>query len=79
MAVTQPDQHGNVQAREGVDRCPCGAKYWENDVCVSCGAKFDPGYCQGCGESFKGARGLRTHQSRPYITIACRRLPGAAH
>jgi hypothetical protein len=34
------DKHGNQQAREGCDRCPCGAKYWENDVCVSCGAPF---------------------------------------
>jgi hypothetical protein len=30
------DKHGNTQAKEGVDRCPCGAKYWENDRCVSC-------------------------------------------
>jgi hypothetical protein len=27
--------HGNVYAREGVDFCLCGAKYWEKDVCVS--------------------------------------------
>lgn len=32
------DKHGNVIAQEGVTRCPCGAKYWENDKCVSCGA-----------------------------------------
>lgn len=32
------DKHGNTVAREGVDRCPCGCKYWENDRCVDCGA-----------------------------------------
>jgi hypothetical protein len=37
-----PEAHGNRLAREGVDRCPCGAKYWEHDRCVSCGDKFVP-------------------------------------
>lgn len=31
------DKHGNVIAKEGVDRCFCGCKYWENDKCVDCG------------------------------------------
>ena len=35
-----PDKHGNRFAREGCDRCECGAKYWERDVCVSCGKRF---------------------------------------
>ena len=35
--------HGNLLAREGVDRCGCGAKYWEHDRCVSCDAPF-PGF-----------------------------------
>jgi ribosomal protein L32 len=64
--------HGNLQAREGVDRCPCGAKYWEHDVCVSCGSKFDPGYCAGCGTTFNGARGLRAHQNSPFQTLDCK-------
>lgn len=34
--------HNNVWADEGVDRCHCGAKYWENDHCVSCGAEWTP-------------------------------------
>jgi hypothetical protein len=34
------DNHGNKRAEEGVDRCPCGAKYWEHDRCVSCGEPF---------------------------------------
>lgn len=38
--ASNTDQHGNVLAREGCDRCPCGAKYWENDTCVSCGSPF---------------------------------------
>lgn len=36
------DKHGNLQAQEGCDRCGCGAKYWENDRCVSCGEAFQP-------------------------------------
>ncbi len=32
----QPDQHGNVIAREGCDQCICGSKYWENDRCLDC-------------------------------------------
>lgn len=38
--TTTPDGFGNRRAQEGVDRCPCGAKYWENDTCVSCGEPF---------------------------------------
>lgn len=26
--------------REGVDRCDCGAKYWNGTTCVSCGEEF---------------------------------------
>lgn len=29
----------NMIAVEGVDRCRCGAKYWENDTCVDCGER----------------------------------------
>jgi hypothetical protein len=37
--VTGPraDKHGNLIAREGQDRCGCGCKYWEHDVCTDCG------------------------------------------
>jgi hypothetical protein len=31
-----------LQPREGCDRCYCGAKYWENDRCVSCGERWHP-------------------------------------
>lgn len=27
---------GNTIAQEGVDRCWCGCKYWENDRCIDC-------------------------------------------
>lgn len=37
----ETDQHGNRIAREGCTRCPCGAKYWEADRCVSCGGSVD--------------------------------------
>ena len=36
-----PDQHGNRVAEEGVTRCLCGCKYWENDVCIDCGMDAD--------------------------------------
>ena len=28
---------GNTIAREGIDRCDCGCKYWEHDKCIDCG------------------------------------------
>lgn len=34
---TTPDNLGNIQAREGLDRCSCGCKYWEHDRCIDCG------------------------------------------
>lgn len=34
--ATPADKHGNLVAEEGVSRCSCGSKYWENDKCVDC-------------------------------------------
>lgn len=31
--------------------------------------------CRGCGRTFKGARGLRSHQSRPFAAMACLKDP----
>lgn len=31
------DERGNLLATEGCDRCACGCKYWENDLCIDCG------------------------------------------
>jgi hypothetical protein len=31
------DSLGNRVRQEGVDRCFCGCKYWENDRCIDCG------------------------------------------
>jgi hypothetical protein len=31
------DFHADVPARNGVDRCVCGCKYWENGKCIDCG------------------------------------------
>ena len=28
---------GNTLARDGVDLCWCGCKYWEHDKCIDCG------------------------------------------
>ena len=37
-AMRAPAAHlGNVEAREGQDRCACGCKYWEHDRCIDCG------------------------------------------
>lgn len=35
------DRHGNINAQEGVDRCQCGCKYWENDKCIDCGTLIE--------------------------------------
>ena len=35
------DKHGNINATEGVDRCVCGCKYWENDKCIDCGTLIE--------------------------------------
>jgi hypothetical protein len=38
--------------REGVDRCYCGAKYWDGTVCHSCGHRWKPWHsCAVCGEA----------------------------
>ena len=34
------DSHGNRYAREGIDRCFCGCKYWQNDQCIDCGTSI---------------------------------------
>lgn len=36
------------------------------------GYETDSGKCLGCGESFRGKRGLRAHQSSKFLTMACR-------
>lgn len=33
---------GNRLAESGCDRCECGCKYWEGDMCIDCGTEFDP-------------------------------------
>lgn len=33
---------GNKFAESGCDRCECGCKYWEADLCIDCGTEFDP-------------------------------------
>ena len=35
------DKFGNKAAREGLDRCFCGCKYWENDLCTDCQTHID--------------------------------------
>ena len=29
----------NQRANSGSDQCDCGCKYWENDLCISCGTQ----------------------------------------
>jgi len=31
------ENYGNKVREDGVDRCYCGCKYWENDRCIDCG------------------------------------------
>lgn len=35
-------------------------------------AKEAPGYCQGCGQTFNGARGLRSHRSVRFQSSGCK-------
>jgi len=35
---------------EGVTRCPCGAKYWDGNVCHSCGETFRSSNYDSTGE-----------------------------
>jgi len=35
------DKYFNLTAREGVDRCFCGCKYWEYDYCVNCATHIE--------------------------------------
>ena len=37
---SQDEILGNKLAKEGCTRCQCGSKYWENDICHSCGKPF---------------------------------------
>lgn len=34
------------------------------------------GYCKGCGATFTGPVGLRSHQSRKFLTLACQTPTG---
>jgi hypothetical protein len=42
--------NGNVEREDGVDRCACGCKYWENDVCIDCGGTDVCVPCGQCGD-----------------------------
>jgi hypothetical protein len=35
------DGKGNASAVDGIDRCGCGSKNWENDLCSGCNKKWD--------------------------------------
>jgi hypothetical protein len=35
-------------------------------------AKDKAGTCPGCGQSFNGPRGLRSHQSPPFTSMGCK-------
>jgi hypothetical protein len=45
------DLCGEVPSRpeNGVDRCPCGCKYWQVSRCYDCGEHFAPEACSACG------------------------------
>jgi hypothetical protein len=40
-AVAPLPAGANRTAQEGVSRCECGSKYWENDLCVDCGTRHN--------------------------------------
>lgn len=33
---------------DGVSRCACGCKYWQNATCIDCGYKYTKACEQGC-------------------------------
>ena len=35
------DSKGNANAADGIDRCECGSKNWDNDRCNNCDKKWD--------------------------------------
>ena len=41
-AIYPPQGETNKTACSGCHRCYCGAKYWENDICISCGLAHNP-------------------------------------
>lgn len=52
---TTMDEHGNINATEGVSVCVCGCKYWENDKCVDCGTMVETVWLRNFAE---GARSM---------------------
>ena len=41
FSLSGEDDHGNVKARDCIDRCTCGGWYWENDHCADCGGYIE--------------------------------------
>ena len=41
FSLSGEDDHGNVKARDCIDRCACGGWYWENDHCADCGTYIE--------------------------------------
>lgn len=35
-----------IKPRNGLDKCQCGAKYWESDSCAYCDKKFHGKACE---------------------------------
>ncbi len=59
--INEQRKHNNRVAREGLDRCVCGCKYWESDRCIDCDAYvnqdmtivgYQPGTSSGPGHTF---------------------------
>lgn len=75
LATHTEDQHGNVVAEEGVTRCVCGCKYWENDKCVDCGMTPERLWIIQSGERYRAMQRISLnikwatmlHYDLPYI------------
>lgn len=92
MTTTYTDRHGNRRATEGVSRCDCGCKYWENDRCVDCDTRHHPRHDKEeimttyeIEDSFPAAAGFsvrpRTGRSEPgsFLETLERTYPGVTH
>ena len=65
------DTLGNINAEEGVTRCVCGCKYWENDHCASCGISVELSQIRGMGQVLQYAQEIWLNVQ---LTGLCARL-----
>jgi hypothetical protein len=61
---------GNASTKDGSSAARCEQAM--NATAVPTRPDQREGYCPGCGQTFNGERGLRSHQTARFVTLACR-------